>query len=62
MVQIDEEVLDLDYAICKLDKADILKLILEEIPTSKKGRNIVLAKFITKKPANITKANTIRIK
>jgi hypothetical protein len=62
VVQIDEEVLDLDYAICKLDKADILKLILEEIPTSKKGRNIVLAKFITKTPANITKANTIRIK
>ena len=62
VVQIDEEVLDLDYAICKLDKAYILKLILEEIPTSKKGRNIVLAKFITKTPANITKANTIRIK
>ena len=38
MVQIDEEVLDLDYAICKLDKAYILKLILEEIPTSKKVR------------------------
>ena len=62
VVQIDEEVLDLDYAICKLDKNYILKLILKEIPTSQKGQNILLAKFITKTPANIAEANTITIK
>ncbi|WBL25143.1 hypothetical protein [Zunongwangia sp. HGR-M22] len=62
VVQIDKEVLDLDYAMYKVDKNFILKLTLEEIPTSKEGHKIVLAKFITKTPANIVEANNIHIK
>ncbi|MDN3595349.1 hypothetical protein [Zunongwangia endophytica] len=62
VVQIDKEVLDLDCALYKVDTNFMLKLTLEEIPTSKKGHHIVLAKFITKTPANIAEANNINIK
>ncbi|WBL22946.1 hypothetical protein [Zunongwangia sp. HRR-M8] len=62
VVQIDEEFLDVDYTICKIDKNYLLKLMVKKIPTTKKDDSIILVKFVTKTAANIAKANAIMIK
>lgn len=60
--QINENIIHQDYNEYVVDENFILKIVVDQIKTSKKEVTIHLIKLITKTPENIKKENEIRIK